>query len=233
MKKIALASIIAFLFVFVTNHKSVAQEEDLLGNWLMYFGANKISEKTSLHTEIQYRNHTAAPINIEQLLLRTGVNYHLNKDAFVTLGYAHITGYDYESPQRAPESTEHRIWQQLIMNNYVGRVKFEHRYRIEQRWVNSNYRNRFRYRVMAFVPLNKPKMEPGAWFLGLYDEVFVNGEIAFTPFFDRNRLYGAVGYNVSKSTNFQVGMLNQRVNAFGKWYLQFAVIFNPDLRKSE
>ena len=41
------------------------------GNWLMYFGTNKISDKFSIHSEAQYRNHTISPTNIEQLLLRT------------------------------------------------------------------------------------------------------------------------------------------------------------------
>ena len=61
------------------------------------------------------------------------------------------------------------------------------------------------------------------------DEIFVNTEQVF---FDRNRLYGALGYQINKSTQVQVGYLRQRVNAFGKNYLQFAVVFNPDLRKA-
>ena len=206
-----------------------AQTEDELGNWLMYFGANRVSDKLSIHTEVQYRNHTVTP-EIEQLLLRTGLNYHISKSAFVTAGYAYITSYDFESEQSAPESKENRIWQQLIMTNVVGKVKFEHRYRIEQRWVNGDYRNRLRYRLMAFIPLGKPTIEPSTFFLGIYDEIFMNTEQVF---FDRNRLYAALGYQFNKQTSVQVGYLNQRINAFGKNYLQFALIFNPDFRSIE
>lgn len=203
-------------------------QEDNTGNWLMYFGMNKISDKFSVHTEIQYRNHTLTPNNTEQLLLRTGLNYHFSEKAFVTAGYAYIPSYVYDSEQSAPETEEHRIWQQFILTNKIGRVKFEHRYRIEQRWVGQDYRNRFRYRLMLFIPLNKPKIEKGSLFIGLYDEVFVNAK---KTFFDRNRLYGALGYQFSKSTGVQLGMMHQQVNDFGKWYLQFAVVFNTDLRK--
>lgn len=199
-----------------------------MGNWLMYFGANKVSEKFSIHTEVQYRNHTLAPVNIEQLLLRTGLNYHFTDNAFATAGYGYIASHQYESEQTGPESEEHRIWEQFILINNVGRVKFEHRYRIEQRWVNKEYLNRFRYRIMLFVPLNKPSIETGTFFMGLYDEIFVNAQ---QTFFDRNRLYGALGYQIDKSTNVQLGILHQQVNDFNKWYLQFALIFNPDLRK--
>ncbi len=162
-------------------------------------------------------------------MLRTGLNYHINKKAIVTGGYAYIPSYVFDSDQSAPETTEHRIWQQFILTNKLGRVKFEHRYRLEQRWVNQSYRNRFRYRLMLFVPINKSVIEPGSLFVGLYDEVFVNDK---QRFFDRNRLYGALGYQLDRSTNIQLGMLRQRVNDFGKWYAQFAIIYNPDLTKS-
>lgn len=219
-----LLSFCFFLPIFL-----IAQQEET-GNWIMYFGSNKISEKLSIHSEIQYRNHTVAPNNIEQLLLRSGLNYHFSDKAFVTAGYAYIPSYVYKSEQKEPETTEHRIWQQFILTNTIGRVKFEHRYRAEQRWVNEKRKNRFRYRLMLFVPLNKPKIEKGAVFLGVYDEVFVNSK---RTFFDRNRLYGALGYQFSKTTGIQVGFLRQQVNDFGKNYLQLALVFNPDFRSNK
>jgi len=203
-------------------------QQDKTGNWLMYFGMNKLSDKFSLHTEIQYRNHTLIPNNTEQLLLRTGLNFHFSDRAFASAGYAYIPSYMYESEQKTPETEEHRIWQQFILTNKIARVKFEHRYRIEQRWVNRDYRSRFRYRLMLFIPINNKKIEEKTVFLGLYDEVFINSK---ETFFDRNRLYGALGYQFNKKTSLQVGMMHQQVNRFGKWYLQMALIFNTDLRK--
>jgi hypothetical protein len=191
---------------------------------------NKVSNEFSIHTEVQYRSYTLAPNNIEQLLLRTGLNYHFSDKAFATVGYAYILSYDFESEQKAPEVTEHRVWQQFLLTNNIDRVKFEHRYRIEQRWVNGDYKNRIRYRLMLFVPLNKSKIEKGSLFVGLYDEVFLNTK---KEFFDRNRLYGALGYQFHKTSNVQIGMLHQQVNDFGKWYLQFALFFNPDFRKRQ
>lgn len=227
---IAAKKIINCLLLWILLPVSMLAQQDETGNWIMYFGMNKITDKFSLHTEIQYRNHTVAPNNIEQLLLRTGINYHFSKKAFASIGYGYIPSYVFESEQKAPEVTEHRIWQQFILTNKISRVKFEHRYRIEQRWVNGDYRNRLRYRLMLFIPINKPTIEKGSLFLGLYDEIFVNTE---NVFFDRNRLYGALGYQFHKVASVQAGMLNQRVNDFGKWYLQFALVFNPDFRKKE
>jgi hypothetical protein len=80
---------------------------------------------------------------------------------------------------------------------------------------------------MLFCPLNKPKIEKGTLFLGVYDELFINAQ---SNFFDRNRLYGALGYQINASTGVQAGMLYQQQSTFGKAYLQFSVTFNPDLR---
>lgn len=205
-------------------------QEDKVGNWLMYFGKNQISDKFSIHSEIQFRNHTIAPNNTEQWLFRAGLNYHFSEKAFVTAGYAYIPSYVYDSEQKSPETEEHRIWQQFILINKLGRVKFEHRYRVEERWVSEDFKMRLRYRLMLFIPLNKPIIETGTLFLGLYDEIFVNTEESF---FDRNRLYGALGYQINKDINVQAGMMHQQVNTTGKWYLQFALFFNTDFRKKE
>jgi len=207
----------------------LAQEAGV-GNWMMYFGMNKISDDFSIHTEVQYRNHTIAPINTEQLLLRSAINYHFSDNAFMSAGYAYIPSYIFESEQKGPEIREHRVWQQFVITNNINRVNFEHRYRIEQRWVNGDYRSRFRYRLMLAVPLNKPTVRKGSLFAGIYNEIFLNAKRVF---FDRNRLYGALGYQFHETANVQVGMLHQRVNNFGKWYFQSAIIFNPDFRNNK
>ena len=218
----------SIIFILLLLPLTAFAQNDQVGNWLMYFGMNRISDDFSIHTEIQFRNHTIVPNNTEQWLLRTGLNYHFSEKAFVTAGYAFISSYVFESEQQSPEFTEHRVWQQFILNNKIGRVKFEHRYRVEQRWINQDYRNRLRYRMMVFVPLNKPTIEKGTLFLGIYDEIFLNTK---NNFFDRNRLYGALGYQINKFTNVQAGMLHQQLTNFGKWYLQFAIFFNTDFRK--
>ncbi len=196
----------------------VAQQENM-GNWVMYFGTNKLSDQWSVHTEFQYRNHTLASFDTEQLLLRAGVNYHLSQTAFATVGYAFVPSFTFESEQKRPEVIEHRLWQQFIQVSKVANVKLEHRYRLEQRWVNTQYRNRFRYRLMAFVPLNK-KQKQGKLFLGIYDEIFINSK---NTFFDRNRFYMGLGYQMSQISTLQVGILHQQLNNYGKLYFQFSL----------
>jgi len=218
------------IFVLSSLYQSSNAQADRFGQWAMYFGQNRISDKLSIHSEFQFRSHEITGFNAEQLMIRTGLNYHFQSNAFATAGYAFIPSYTYDSPQSEPEIKEHRIWQQLITTQQLGRVKFEHRYRIEQRWVNDDYGNRFRYRLMAFLPLNKERIETGTLFLSAYDEIFVNAE---KTFFDRNRLYAALGYQLNQESNVQLGWLRQALNNSGKYYLQISMIYNPDFRKEE
>ncbi len=214
------------VLLLATPFISVAQDD--VGNWLMYFGSNRISDKYSIHSELQYRNHTIAPVNPEQLLWRVGLNHHFAPTALVTAGYAYVPSYDLDSRLGDPDKREHRIWQQLILTDLLGKVKFEHRYRIEQRWVDKLFSHRLRYRLMAFLPINKPKIENGAIFIAAYDEIFLNTK---SIFFDRNRLYAALGYQLNDHIGLQLGLLRQRVQKFGKTYLQLAIAYNPDFRK--
>lgn len=39
-----------------------------------------------------------------------------------------------------------------------------HRYRFEQRWIEDNFRVRFRYFLMLTIPLTAPDMRTGVWY---------------------------------------------------------------------
>ena len=193
-----------------------------LGNWMMYFGTNNIDNHWSIHTEAQHRNYTVQP-QLEQLLLRTGVNYKFNNGLMLTGGYANITNHEFQSSRIGPEVEEHRIWQQLITASYIGKAKLEHRFRYEQRWVESDFKTRYRYRGMLFYPLNSESIEVGTYYLGIYDEIFLQpGEATF----DRNRLYGGVGYKYAPNIQLQLGYLLQTVGNKTGNYLQFGLIFD-------
>lgn len=205
-----------------------------VGNWTMFFGQLRFHEKWSIHAEAQYRDYgiIAEP---EQILLRSGVNFHYSSNAMLSAGYGRITNYmyDYELIE-TPVASENRIWQQGILKNNIGRAFFEHRYRLEQRLIHSNdntrYIDRIRYLMRVTVPLNKIKVEKNAFFLSFYDEVFIH--FSNSPF-DRNRLYAAMGYQLSDNCNFQLGYLAQTVNSRTNSYLQLALFYNLKFKKEE
>ncbi len=73
-------------------------------------------------------------------------------------------------------------------------------------------------------------MEKQTLFLTFYDELFIH--LSKTTF-DRNRLYGAIGYQFLPNLNVQLGYLAQTVNITTKQYLQTAIFYNVDLRKKK
>lgn len=210
------------LGMFLLNHSNAQTLEkvtdDQSNAWYMYFGTYSLSDKISIHSEVQIRRSGLIE-DPQQLLTRLGLNYHISKSAIITAGYGFIVTHPYGKQPVAREFNEHRIWQQLILKHAEGRFYFNHRYRQEQRWLevqsdekDFNYLNRSRYRFMVSVPLNNTSMVKGTWFLSLYDEIFVNfGKNVALNVFDQNRIYGAVGYQIGENSNLQLGYLNQRI----------------------
>nr|WP_313810082.1 DUF2490 domain-containing protein [Allomuricauda sp.] len=220
--------LIAVLFLLGSMSTINAQQpgEDEMGAWYMYFGTNKVAERYSIHTEAQFRFYETAS-NFNQMLLRTGLNYHINPNAIVTGGYAFIStdGTFLEFPNEV-NSKEHRIFQQFILKNKVWEFLFEHRYRLEQRFLDfgdrTDTQHRGRYRIQLTLPLTD------TFFLNFYDELFINLQ---DELFGQNRLYGALGIHITENASVQFGYLrNQFTNAvFDR--VQIGIFFNPDLRK--
>ena len=215
------------LFFTISNF---AQEigDDEFGAWYMYFGTNKISEKLSIHTESQFRYFEETK-NFNQLLLRTGLNYHINPNAIATIGYGYIsTDGTFEVIADEIRVKEHRIFQQLILKNKVGQVKFEHRYRFEQRFIDFGDRNdtqhRARYRLQVTLPLTD------IFFLNFYDEIFLNLQ---DDVYGQNRLYATLGIHVTENLSVQAGYLKNHFPTANFDRIQIGVFFNTDLRKKE
>lgn len=222
MKRLVLILLLfAFSFINAQNNG-----EDDWGAWYMYFGTNKIADKFSVHTEAQFRFYETTG-NFNQLLLRTGLNYHINPDAIVTLGYGYIsTDGTFEEFQDEINSKENRIFQQLILKNKVGEFLFEHRYRIEQRFLDfggeTDTQHRARYRLQLTLPLTD------VFFVNLYDEVFLNLQ---DQVFGQNRLYAALGLHITENSSVQIGYLKNHFNDVNFDRFQIGVFYNPDLRK--
>ncbi len=220
--------LISILFISISNTSAQETGEDDLGAWYMYFGTNRVSEKLSIHSEAQFRFYeTASTFN--QLLLRTGLNYHINSNAIATMGYGFIsTDGTFEDFPGEENAKEHRIFEQFILKNAVGKFKFEHRYRLEQRFISTQLddftEHRARYRLQLTYPINEK------WFLNAYDEVFINLQ---EPIFGQNRLYGAIGYNVQSNFSIQLGYLKNHFTGINFDRLQLGVIYNTDFRKQK
>ncbi len=223
--------IIVVVLPIITHAQTTRPE---FGNWIMVFNQTRFHEKWSIHSEAQFRSYSLDP-NTEQILLRGGVNFHLNKSVLLSGGYGWITNYTDDGEIIKDQHTEeNRTWQQAILKSNYGRVQLEHRYRLEQRWISNNktgnHKDRIRYLLRVTVPFNNKEMIKNTIFTSFYNELFIHFQ---NEPFDRNRLYGALGFQFTDRSNIQLGYLAQTVNKTTKHYLQVAVNYNIDLRKND
>ena len=211
------------VFLLICFFNLTFSQQSKVGSWFIYFGNQKINEKLNWHNEIQYRNYNIIN-DRNQLLLRTGIGLNLTQNNNnILLGFAFIESQNYTpNTNEKLYSKENRIFQQFITKQNFGRIFLQHRYRIEQRFINDDFKIRFRYFLGLNVPLNNKLMAENTIYLSVSNEIFINKEL---PMYDRNRLYGAIGYLINKYLKVEAGFMNQTLEKSNRNQFQL-VIFN-------
>ena len=192
--------------------KAGSSQEDKLGAWYIYNGFYKFSPKIEVFFETQLRNYEVFGQR-EAFYLRPYFTYNVAKNVQLGVSTEYHQHYEY-NPEGGPQSfrEEFRIDLQAILNQHLGRVWVQHRYRYEFRNINSDGGRRIRYRFQITVPFNRESLEKGAIFLNANIEPFITTQPEWV--FDQNRIYGGIGYAFSPSLNFQVGyMARQRTGS--------------------
>ena len=207
MCKILKQSLFLVLLLLLLNQEKAAAQESDFGNWLIYIGNKKLNNTWNIHNEIQYRNYNAIG-DLEQLLLRTGLGYSFNENKNnVLLGYGYILSENYVGDTEEKVSVnEHRIFQQFTSKQNIGLVKLNHRYRFEQRFVEDDFKMRFRYFLGINIPLINKEKDKNNYYVSAYNEIFLNSK---SSIFDRNRVYAGLGYNINKNMRLEAGYMNQ------------------------
>lgn len=212
-------------------HVAFAQKSDI-GSWYIYFGNQQINKKWNWWNEVQYRNYNFIG-DLEQLLLRTGIGYNLtDNNNNVLLGYAFILSNPYmQGTDEKTSITENRIYEQYTTRQNFGRVYIQHRYRLEERFLQDNFKLRARYFLSFNIPINNKQILPNTFYASAYNEIFLNFK---EPVFDRDRLYVALGYAINKNIKVETGFMYQIYANDNRPQFQF-VLFNnsPFTKKGE
>ena len=214
--------------LFINNNVQSQVDENQLGGWYMYFWDTNFGEsKFGLQGDVQYRNWDVLG-DLEQLLLRAGVTYSPNANVKLTLGYGNITTGEFGDSNET--SSESRIYQEALLPHKISdRIYLKHRFRYEQRWVeNQDFRTRYRYNIFLNIPLNQPNLDKNSIYLAFYNELFINGQKDIgngrsVEIFDRNRLYGALGFAIKDNLKVQAGFMEQTLNNSSKGQLQLSL----------
>ncbi len=193
--------IIACTILLSINSIAQTNPENELGLWYAYGGSHKLSDKVSLKTQAQFRFFDVAS-DLQQLMLRAGANYKINKTFSAYLGYAFFSTdatYDVDGG----DVSEHRLVEDFNINYKHSKFGIAHRFRFEQRFFSNDTRHWFRYQI----GINHPITEKLSAYV--YDEVFLNFK---GDTYSQNWFGIGVKHKLSNTVKLQLGYHNISLN---------------------
>ncbi len=221
------------LLAFISSSQLVfGQEKKELGSWNILNVTMKVNPKWNFFTEAQLRS-LAFYSDFHYYEIKIGATYKIKPNFSVTGGIGNYNTYSEGGNFLKPiQNKEIRTWAQVNLKNPFDYIIFEHRYRAEQRFTTNGYRNRFRYRLSAVVPLEGKKIEPKTFYLSAWNELFFTDK---EPFFERNRLFIGGGYEFSENLAVQTGYIHQfdyKINdETGRDFFNVALLYNFNLKQ--
>ena len=199
-----------------------------LGSWYEITSSNRISDKLSISGSFTNWNYQLPAEKAHLLLGIVGLNYHINKNVVVGIGYANGDIDTSFEENDIPDIKENRILEQIVLKHKLNNIGLSHRFRLEQRFLEypteDLLKHRLRYRFKGSIPINK------TLFIAVYDEIhFVLNEFDF----NQNRSYVALGAKLNKNINVQLGYARHsfKTKSFNRISIQ--VNLKYDFRKEE
>lgn len=197
-----------FVLLLSLAFPALAESEDNASIWLVYIGDHPIAgSRWGAHLEGHFRRAGFGAV-WQQILLRPAVNFQLTKQLSLSAGYTHFTTYPFGDHPLAKQS-EHRAHEQLTYTHRVRKLDWQHRFRIDQRFIGpaARYENRARYQFRTSIPI---RWRDGRNYIAFYDEVMFNfGKNVDRNVFDQNRTFVGIGRNIGHDTRLEAGFLEQ------------------------
>lgn len=221
MRKVK-ALFVVFLFCsnygFVQNEYAIPLEKETsqtMEGWLGLYTKYRLTDKFFYYGEYHYRRKNYMK-EMGQVYLRFGATYLVNKNFELTGGIVTPVYWANESmkgPNVDNVVPQFRLWQQFLFVQPFNRAKLYHQIRLEQRWRRSYVKDspflltyRFRYKLMMYLPLNKPHLVNNTLFFVAYDEIFIQaGRSIIFDHMEDNRLFLGLGYILNENIQLQAG----------------------------
>ncbi len=102
--------------------------------WVSYSGDHPVSGPWGVHFDVQWRRSDLGAI-WQQYQVRPGLNYKVSDKLMLTLGYVYTGSYPYGDNPAPRAFPEHRTYQQALLRHALESVKFQHRIRFEERFI--------------------------------------------------------------------------------------------------
>lgn len=219
MQKTRFIFVAIWMAIFCQAGRSQAQTLDDTGLWFAAFGNGEVTALSGNSTPLLWWFDTHYRIRddtsgFNQSIVRPGLGLKLNEDQALWAGYAWVL----TSPVKGDDFDEHRFWQQWTTTFSIGELRFSHRSRFEQRWVETEGDVGLRWRQLHRV--QRVMASRPQWSLIAWDEVFFNlndTDWGSRAGLDQNRAFLGVGFqrHPQAPVRTEVGYLNQFVNDQG------------------
>ncbi|MEO6733285.1 MAG: DUF2490 domain-containing protein [Ferruginibacter sp.] len=219
MKKIILCCIAAACTFFTSMAQNTKSTEEINQLWFGYFNQTRLSNKWGLWTDLHLRTKEDFVNNFSQSIVRLGLTYYVTDATKLTAGYAYISIYPADAHKKITQP-EHRPWQQIQWHTKYGKKRMMQWFRLEERYRRkilndstladgNNFNFKIRYNIWYDIPLSKKGIVPNSLSFVVNDEVHINfGKQIVNNYFDQNRFFAGLKYQVNEHSNVQFGYMN-------------------------
>ncbi len=211
----------AFIILLATSQVNAqTKSSESFGQvWLGYFNQTRLSNKWGIWAEAQIRTKEDLFTNFSTGFGRVGLTYYLTDDVKLTAGYAYVNHFPADNHAKISRP-EHRVWQQIQWHTKYPKLRLMQWFRLEERYRRKvldeddlaegyNFNYRIRYNIFSQFPLSKKRFQPKTFWLIVNNEVHINfGKQIVNNYFDQNRFFLGMGYQVNASDNVQFGYMN-------------------------
>src|SRR5690606_14526176 len=182
--------------------------------WLGFYTKYRIKERLYYYGEYHIRRKEFAN-KMGQVYLRFGLSHVVSKNFEITAGI--VTPFYWapnpDQPNVDKVVPQFRFWEQFLFITPFERLKIYHQLRIEQRWRRAfeqgspfELTHRFRYKLLAYYPLNHHKLVSNTLFLSMYEEIFMQaGKPVVYDHMEDNRMFVGLGYILNENIQIQTG----------------------------
>lgn len=228
-------------------------QEPISRLWLNSYGNIQISDRmfwiAQTHIRFQESENVPAFGKLAQIYNRHALSYVFSKKFNTSVGGVLRLNFNpLDDPGQDKMVPEWRIWHEYQFVVPFERAMVYHRLRVEHRWTRSfqensgfDFRNRWRYMINVKVPLNKPRLEPGAFYVSPEAELIMQtGKTVIDSPFEDLRLHTSFGYVVNPRLILASGLMyttGQNINDGSiynqRWTFRLHAYFSIDLRKNK
>ncbi len=222
MKNLKFRNLVLIICILLISLKGVSQSKQLQSVnqiWMGYFNQSRLSNRWGTWTDLHVRTKQALVDNFSQSIVRLGLTYYANDVTKLTAGIAFVSIYPADSHKLITQP-ELRPWQQVQWHTKYGKKKMMQWFRLEERFRRkilndstladgNDFNFRLRYNFWYDLPLTKKGIVPKGVSFVVNDEVQVNfGKQIILNYFDQNRFFAGLKYQVNEHSNVQFGYMN-------------------------